>query len=261
LGLFTAHLDPKKVISANKNKVGIKHHNYEDILLEDYLGGLLQADIMPAKKMGFPLPDKPEEFKPEAGKKMTMKRLFQKINFVLKKNMVLLPEIGESLFGSIDLFMECGNPLIASGYYSSLGFSVPGALGVQIADKKLRPLVLVGDGAFQMTGVELSSIARYGLNPIVVILNNRGYGTERPMMDGPYNDLYPWNFGAMTQLLGSGKSFDVNTEDELVQAFAEALGNLDSFSLIDVHLEVEDRTPVMERLTARLAERIKKKPE
>ncbi|MCJ7581855.1 MAG: thiamine pyrophosphate-binding protein, partial [Candidatus Aminicenantes bacterium] len=47
LGLFTAHLDPKKVISANKNKVGIKHHNYEDILLEDYLGGLLQADIMP----------------------------------------------------------------------------------------------------------------------------------------------------------------------------------------------------------------------
>ncbi len=260
LGLFTAHLDPKKAISANKNRVAIKYHHFEDIKLDDYLAGLLQADIKPSVKKDFPRLSKPADFEPKAGQKITMKRLFQKLNFVLGKNMVLLPEIGEGLFGSLDLFMECGNPLIASGYYSSLGFSVPGALGVQIADKELRPLVLVGDGAFQMTGVELSSIARYKLNPIVVVLNNRGYGTERPMMDGPFNDLHPWNFGAMTHLLGTGKSFDVNTEDELEQALEEALDYTESFSLIDVHLDVEDRTPVMERLTARLAERIKKKP-
>ncbi len=260
LGLFTAHLDPKKAISANKNKVAIKYHHYEDIKLDDYLAGLLQANIESSLKDDFPHPDRPEVFKPETGKKITMRRLFQKLNFVLDKNMVLLPEIGEGLFGSLDLFMECGNPLIASGYYSSLGFSVPGALGVQIADKKLRPLVLVGDGAFQMTGVELSSIARYNLNPIVVVLNNKGYGTERPMMDGAFNDLHPWNFSAMAQLLGTGKSFDVNTEDELEQALEEAISYTESFSLIDVHLEIEDRTPVMERLTARLAERIKKKP-
>jgi len=258
LGLFSAHLDPKKTILVNKNKVAIKHHNFEDIRLEDYLADLLIANIEPAVKNDFLRPDKPEDFKPEAGKKMTMKRLFQKLNFVLDENMLLLPEIGESLFGSIDLYMEHGNPLVASGYYSSLGFSVPGALGVQIANKKLRPLVLVGDGAFQMTGVELSSIARYKLNPIVVILNNKGYGTERPMMDGAFNDLYPWNFGAMIQLLGTGKSFEVNTEDELEQALEVALNYTESFSLIDVHLEVEDRTPVMERLTARLAEKIKK---
>ena len=259
LGLFTAHLDPKKAISANKNKVAIKYHFYEDVKLEDYLAGLLQAEIKPLKDVDFPKPDKPEVFKPEADKKITMNRLFQKINFVLDENIVLLPEIGEAFFGTIDLYIERGNPIIASGYYSSLGFSVPGALGVQIADQKLRPLVLVGDGAFQMTGTELSSIARYGLNPIVVVINNSGYGTERPMADGPFNDLYPWNFGAMTQLLGTGKSFDVNTEDELELAFKEAIGYTESFSLIDVHLDIEDRTSVMERLTARLAEKIKKK--
>ena len=52
--------------------------------------------------------------------------------------------------------------------------------------------MIVGDGAFQMTGMELSTIARHGLNPIVVVLNNHGYTTERFLLDGPFNDIHDW---------------------------------------------------------------------
>ena len=63
---------------------------------------------------------------------------------------------------------------LGSAYYASMGFAVPAAIGAQMANPEFRPLVLVGDGAFQMTGMELATVARYGLNPIVVVLNNAG---------------------------------------------------------------------------------------
>jgi TPP-dependent 2-oxoacid decarboxylase len=65
-----------------------------------------------------------------------------------------------------------------------------------MANPGLRPIVLVGDGAFQMTGIEVSTIARYRLNPIIIVINNRRYGTERPMLDGPFNDLQLWQYTA-----------------------------------------------------------------
>jgi TPP-dependent 2-oxoacid decarboxylase len=65
-----------------------------------------------------------------------------------------------------------------------MGFAVPAAIGAQLANPRLRPIVIVGDGAFQMTGMEISTISRFSLNPIIIVLNNRGYGTERPMLDG-----------------------------------------------------------------------------
>jgi TPP-dependent 2-oxoacid decarboxylase len=80
---------------------------------------------------------------------------------------------------------------------------VPAAIGLQLANPQLRPLVLVGDGAFQMTGLELSTVARFGLNPIVIVLNNGGYVTERFILDGPFNDITPWNDYRLPEVLGS----------------------------------------------------------
>ena len=96
-----------------------------------------------------------------------------------------MADVGDALFGAADLFIRERTEFISPAYYTSMGFAVPASVGAQLANPKLRPLVLVGDGAFQMTGMELATVARYGLNPVVVLLNNRGYGTERHMQDGP----------------------------------------------------------------------------
>ena len=125
-----------------------------------------------------------------------------------------------------------------------------------MANAKLRPLVLVGDGAFQMTGMELATAARYGLNPIVVVLNNNGYGTERHMQDGPYNDVWPWHYSRLPQILGAGRGWVVETEEDLDRAFREAGQWTKSFCLLDVRLPPLDRSPALERLAARLAKRL-----
>ncbi len=64
--------------------------------------------------------------------------------------------------------------------------------------------MIVGDGAFQMTGMELSTIARHGLNPIVVVLNNHGYTTERFLLEGPFNDIQNWAYHKVPEVVGAG---------------------------------------------------------
>jgi indolepyruvate decarboxylase len=142
---------------------------------------------------------------------------------------------------------------VAPGYYAGTGFGVPAALGVQAATGR-RPLAIVGDGAFQMTGMELSTIARYGLNPIVVVLNNHGYTTERFLLDGPFNDIQLWQFHKLPEVFGSGRGFEVRTEGELDEALKAAVANRSSFSLLNVHLDPYDRSPALERLAQRLSQ-------
>ncbi len=134
-----------------------------------------------------------------------------------------------------------------------MGFAVPARIGVEVANPKLRPFVLVGDGAFQMTGMELSTIARHGLNPIVVVLNNHGYTTERFLLDGTFNDIHDWAFHKIPEVLGVGLGLEVRTEEELDTALEAALANTASFSLLNVHLDPWDRSPALERLARRLS--------
>ena len=75
-----------------------------------------------------------------------------------------------------------------------------------MANPTLRPFVLVGDGAFQMTGTELSTAVRLGLKPIILILNNEGYGTMRKIRDGSFNVISQWNYGKICDLVGGGES-------------------------------------------------------
>jgi len=145
---------------------------------------------------------------------------------------------------------------LGPAYYASMGFGIPASIGAQLARPKLRPLVLVGDGAFQMTGMELATVARYGLNPLVLVLNNRGYGTERHMQDGPYNDLWPWRYHRVPDVLGAGLGFEVRTEGDLDQALRSAQAHTESYCLIEVHLDPLDRSPALQRLTERLAKNI-----
>src|SRR5882724_7602307 len=154
--------------------------------------------------------------------KVTVKSLFQRLNAFLDKRMVVVADIGDALFGAADLFIHHRTEFLGPAYYASMGFAVPAGIGAQLANPRLRPLVLVGDGAFQMTGMELATAARYNLNPIVVVLNNRGYGTERHIQDGPYNDVWPMRYSRFPEILGVGRGFIVETEQELDRALIEA---------------------------------------
>jgi indolepyruvate decarboxylase len=114
-------------------------------------------------------------------------------------------------------------------------------------------LAIVGDGAFQMTGMELSTIARHKLNPIVVVLNNHGYTTERLLLEGDFNDVHGWAFHRIPDVLGTGLGIEVRTMAELDDALARAIANTGSFSILNVHLDPYDHSPALDRLASKLS--------
>jgi indolepyruvate decarboxylase len=253
LGGFTARLDPAKCIYVTSEKLRIRHHHFHDVVFADFMNALAAARVK--GKRPVPKIRQPEvlPWKPTATKTITLKRLFQKINSVLDEQLVVVSDTGDSLFAAADLSITQHTEFVSTAYYTSMGFAIPASVGVQVANKELRPLVLVGDGAFQMTCMELSTTVRMGFNPIVVVLNNKGYSTERFIQEGPFNDILNWNYHKLPELLGSGWGFEVFTEGDLEKAFSAAFANQDSFSLINVHLDKHDVSPALKRLAARLA--------
>jgi indolepyruvate decarboxylase len=257
LGVYTARLDPARSIYATSEKLSIGYHTYEDVRFKDFLRGLLRLRLRRRKPGRIPHPTPITPFKARRnGGKLTIQRLFARLNAFLSDDTVVVADVGDALFGAADLFIRHRTEFLGPAYYASMGFAVPAGIGAQLANPKLRPLVLVGDGAFQMTGMELATVARYGLNPVVVVLNNGGYGTERHMQDGPYNDVWPWNFSRLPEVLGAGRGFVVETEQDLHEALVEAERWTKSFCILDVRLDPLDRSPALDRLAARLAKRL-----
>jgi indolepyruvate decarboxylase len=139
-----------------------------------------------------------------------------------------------------------------------MGFSIPAALGVHVAAPEKRAVVIVGDGAFQMTGMELSSVVRHGYAPVIFVLDNQGYGTERFLHAGhwDYNEIHPWNYHRLPDLLGGGTGYEVCNEAELVHAVDQAWADTSGFSLIHIHINRDDYSVTLGRLVERLSQRV-----
>lgn len=260
LGIYTANLDPARSIEATSEKVQVRHHQYHGILFEDFMRALGRAGIR-RRSFSIPRPQAPSRAAQRPGAKgtpMSVTHLFERLNDFLDDDMVVVSDVGVCLFGAVDLVMHRGTEFIAPAYYTSMGFGVPAALGAQLARPKLRPIVLVGDGAFQMTGTELSTILRLRLNPIVLVLNNSGYTTERFILEGPFNDITNWDYDRIPALLGGGWGCEVRTRGEFDEGWRKALANRASFSLLNIHLDKLDCSPGLVRLGERLAARLRK---
>jgi indolepyruvate decarboxylase len=252
-------VDQEKTINAMSSKIYIKYHNFDNIPLREYLKNLCKINI---KK--FPINNKiVKRYKSEilgnkiSNEKITVNGLFTILNrFITAENMVIA-DVGDSLFGSLDLFIHKGTEFISPAFYLSMGFAIPASLGAQLSNPNIRPIVLVGDGAFQMTGMELSTIAKENLNPIIVLLNNDGYRTERNLLDGPFNNLHCWNYSKITEIIGKGNSYIVETEKQLKTAMSNANKNLKEFSLIEVRLDRWDSSNALTRLTNTFGKKVK----
>jgi len=268
LGIYTARLDESRAINATSEQISIKHHHYKDIQLSDFITDLTRAlgtnqsrRRRVGNHSGVP-PRKTRPFKIQPNKPCSVRRFFERMNEFIDEDYIVICDIGDSLFGAAELTIHRKTEFISPAFYTSMGFAVPAAIGTQVNRKNLRPLVFVGDGAFQMTGMELSTIVRYGLNPIIFVLNNKGYTTERFIREGPYNDIHDWAYHLVPQILQKGWGCEVRTEGELEEALVTAHSNINSFSLINIHLDKLDHSRALKRLGGRLGRKttIKKRP-
>jgi len=190
----------------------------------------------------------PQKKAANLGKKLTMQGVLDCLESHLDKDTILVADIGDSLFGAAHMTVEKGG-FMACSYFANMGFSIPGSIALKIAEKDKRIVVLIGDGAFQMTCNELSTAVRYGLPIIVIVLNNRGYGTERVMIDGKFNDVHNWNYTLFPELLGSGIGIKVTHADELEGALKSAFREREKLHLIEILLDKNDFSDSLKRLS------------
>ena len=255
LGIYTARLDPGECVYVTSEKLRIGYHHFHDVLLSDFVDGLSGASIKQRKSPKLPKRASPQAAL-DSSDSVTNASLFAHINTLLDDEMVVIADVGDSLFGASELTIHKHTEFLSPAYYTSMGFAVPAAVGVQVADRSLRPLVLVGDGAFQMTCMELSTAVRHHFNPIIVVLNNKGYTTERFLQEGPFNDILDWKYHRMPDLLGDGWGFEVHTLGDLKKSMEAALANEDSFCILNVHLQSDDTSPALARLASRMSKSI-----
>lgn len=240
--------EKRQIVSASVEDLRIKGHTYTNIQFADFCSALFKLEF--EKR---PLPVMPPKrgkmaFEPKVDTPITTERLFHKINSILDKNMAIVADIGDSLFGAADLIIQNRNHFLSPAFYTSMGWAIPGALGVQVASPDVRPIVILGDGAFQMSCSELSTMLDRDLNPIIFVLNNDGYATERSFIDGGFNDIRRWNYHLVTEMLGGGNDFLVKTEEDLDEAVQEALDSK-VLSVINIEVQRDDISDGLRRMT------------
>ena len=235
--------DESKLILANSEKVRVRHHTYDDVSLKDFMAELcrkLPKGRQRRLKIKYPYEEAGKKFVPNPAARITVKRFYERMNHFIKRDDIIITDTGDSLFSSADLYLPEGARFLDQAFYLSIGYSVPATLGAQLAAPKKRVVTFVGDGAFQMTAQELSTIIWHGLNPVIFLMNNEGYAVERVMNDGAYNDLNMWKYDMLPEIFNGRRGVKVETEGGL----EEALKNIDNkpgrFNFIEVRLNKRD---------------------
>jgi indolepyruvate decarboxylase len=234
--LSQRRLDPRRTMLAFDREVRVGHHVYPDVPIDD----LIEALATRARPLGagnahadLRAIEYPRGLKADDGP-IAPSDIAAAINDLFDRHgpMPMTADMGDCLFTAMEIE---NTALAAPGYYAGMGFGVPAGIGVAAATGR-RPLILVGDGAFQMTGWELGNCRRYGLDPIVVLFNNKSWEMLRVFQpESRFNDLDDWQFAALAPSLG-GHGQRVETRRELEDALERALARRGQFSLVEVML-------------------------
>jgi indolepyruvate decarboxylase len=259
LGIFTAQLDPARCVYVTSEQLRIRHHHYHHVPLDTFLDQLARRQLSVVQR---PIPADLRPLRPpfqlEPSAPLTIRRIIDRLDVQIDDGTIVIADIGDALFSATELTIHQRTEFISPAYYTSMGFSVPAALGALAARPQSRVLVICGDGAFQMTGMELSTIVRRGLSPIVIVLDNKGYGTERFLHEGDwqYNNIHPWKYYRLPEVLGGGSGYEVRTEGEFDAALNKSWNDRTSASLIQAHIPLHDASDALKRLTERLSKRV-----
>jgi indolepyruvate decarboxylase len=246
-GASRRRVDMRRAIQALDGEVTISHHVYPHIPIGALIGALerIARPLASAQRVE---PSAWPRAMPHDDAPIVPHDVAAAINdlMALHGRFPVASDIGDCLFTAMDLDHT---DHVAPGYYATMGFAVPAAIGIQVATGR-RPLALVGDGAFEMTGLELGHCRRYGLDPIVVVMNNASWGMLRAFRpQARYTDIGEWDFAALANALG-GRGYRATTRAQLALALGEAAKSRGAFQLIDVRIARDALSPAMRRFAA-----------
>ncbi len=243
-GVSAKRLDIRHTVNASDREVQVGYHGYRGLSLSELMDELLRQTQSSTRHATPVKPDYPRRLVADASP-IVPTDIARAVNDLFDRHgpMTIASDIGDCLFTAMDMD---NTQLVAPGYYATMGFGVPAGLGLQ-ATTGQRPLILVGDGAFQMTGWELGNCRRYGWDPIVLLFNNSCWGmlaTFQP--ESRFNQLDDWHFADMCGPLG-GDGVRVSNRAELQAALEQAVATRGRFQLIEIMLAEDARSATLQQ--------------
>lgn len=234
-------VQPERVVIGNGTTYGC-------VMMKDFLSALakrLQKNITAFENYEriFVPPGVPLQCKPEEPLKVNV--LFKYVQEMISGETAVIAETGDSWFNCQKLRLPEGCGYEFQMQYGSIGWSVGATLGYAQAAKNKRVISFIGDGSFQVTAQDVSTMIRAEQNPIIFLINNGGYTIEVEIHDGPYNVIKNWNYTGLVDAIhnGHGKCWTtkVRYEKELKEAIETATEEKkDSLCFIEVIVHKDD---------------------
>lgn len=249
-GSFTANIKPKQFINIMPEYVEINSVIYTSIYMEDVLSALTQRlpnrtyHQIKAKGLG-------ETVLSDNGK-ITAQYLYPHLEKFFKPNDIIIAETGTSSMGLGFALLPDGAQFHNQTLWGSIGWATPASFGAALAAPNKRVILITGEGSHQLTVQEISQFVRFGLKPIILVLNNDGYLIERLLCDYPeayYNDLAQWNYHQLPKAFGARDWHceKVTTIDELNNAL-EVAGSTENASYIEIVTERYESSELAQKL-------------
>ncbi|MFE8046653.1 thiamine pyrophosphate-binding protein [Brenneria goodwinii] len=192
--------------------------------------------------------------------KLDQRGFWRQIQGFLKPGDILVTEQGTSCFGAAALTLPQNCQFIVQALWGSIGFALPAAFGAQIAAPERRVVLLIGDGALQLTVQELGSIIRDDLKIVIFVINNQGYTVERAI-HGPeqrYNDIAAWNWTQLPAALGADSDNVLCRRTTSPSQLAQTLSEINReprLSVVEVVLPKMDMPKLLQSVTQSLEQR------
>ncbi|KAB8215342.1 thiamine diphosphate-binding protein [Aspergillus novoparasiticus] len=286
--LHTPSIDPKE---ENRRLIALQHDRVElpenkvisPVNLREFVSAMTDSNIIRrSESLPSSKPSHPAGIQTEiktSDDALTVRSLLSGIQAMLQDNSTLVVDSGDTWFAASHVELPDGVDVHMQLPYASIGWSVPATLGAQVARPHGRVVLMVGDGAFQMTAQEISTMVRMKLNPIIFLFNNLGYKTETAVHEGPYNYIANWDYTKLaTSFLdkphaqppspyATERSDDnempvfaekVRTQADLLRAIEKVSAESDKLAFLECCIQPDDMTPELRALGEKVSKGVSK---
>jgi len=258
-GFFSQRIDPARTIDIGQYQSSVADEVFAPLEMD----AALRALTTMLTRRGITSPpvappaDSPPPPTPARDEPLTQQVLWDRLCNALTPGNVVLADQGTSFYGMADHRLPQGVTFIGQPLWGSIGYTLPAAVGAAVAHPERRAVLLIGDGAAQLTVQELGTFSREGLSPVIVVVNNDGYTVERAIhgKTAPYNDIASWSWTDLPKALGVANHLAFRAENygELDDALTAAAEHRDRMVLVEVVLPQFEIPPLLAQLVGPMA--------
>ena len=244
-GFWTALPAPDRVVSIHDNWVRVGDKVFVNVAIDDVLDSLVAR--VQARAGSAPIRMEPLPLAGEAADRLNSAHFYPRLQRWLRAGDPIVVETGTCMLHVNRMLLPAGVGVEEQGLWGSIGWATPACLGVALAKTSGRTLLVTGDGSHQLTLNELAVMGRYGVKPVIFVLNNGLYGIEDVISERghAYDDLAAVRYHLLPEAFGcqGWLTAKVGTVAEL-DAVLHRIDGHDAAAYVEVLIPNEESQPL-----------------